>query len=176
MLFRSVEQIAEREETAVQGDTVPKEGAVPERSRSIMGDPSNAPDTVDGDLWELITTEGGLLNDDERSLIFSWMSDGDDTGHIALRLSELLAGNSDTIPLVTGETADFSSSMNGVEITILDNDENKKDARFFRWDEVTSALRALYRQERDSLSRQSARSAHEKGAADVTLEIGRAHV
>ena len=169
-VIADVERIAEREETAIQGDTVPKEGDVPERSRPITGDPSDAPDTVDGDLWELITTEGGLLNDDERSLIFSWMSDGDDTGHIALRLSELLAGNSDTIPLVTGETADFSSSMNGVEITILDNDENKKDARFFRWDEVTSALRALYRQERDSLSRQSARSAHEKGAADVTLD------
>ena len=74
-VIADVERIAKREETAVQGDTVPKEGAVPERSRSIMGDPSNAPDTVDGDLWELITTDGGLLNDDERSLIFSWISD-----------------------------------------------------------------------------------------------------
>ena len=167
-VIADVERIAEREETAVQGDTVPKEGAVPERSRSIMGDPSNAPDTVDGDLWELITAEGGLLNDDERSLIFSWIGDGDGTGHIALRLSELLAGNSDTIELVTGEQADFSSSMSGVEITILDDDENKKDARFFRWDEVTSALRALYQQERDSLSRQPARSALETGAAEPT--------
>ena len=41
-VIADVERIAEREETAVQGDTVPKEGDVPERSRSIMGDPSNA--------------------------------------------------------------------------------------------------------------------------------------
>ncbi len=167
-VIADVERIAVQEENAVQVDALPKEEDVPERSRSITGDPSDAPDTVDGDLWELITTEGGLLNDDERSLIFSWISDGDSTGHIALRLSELLAGNSDTTPLVTGETADFSSSMNGVEITILDNDENKKDTRFFRWDEVTSALRALYQQERDSLSRQPARSALETGAAEPT--------
>ena len=56
----------------------------------------------------------------------------------------MLADRAETMELETGETADYFTSAAGIEINILDSDENKKAALFFQWRDVAAVLRAEF--------------------------------
>ena len=100
--------------------------------------------SADGDLLEVLGAENGLLSSDEKEVIASWFHAGDGNSQIAALLSEMTSDRAETMELVTGETADFFTSAAGMEINILDSDENKKAALFFQWREVAAVLRAYY--------------------------------
>lgn len=77
-------------------------------------------------------------------MIASWLGAGDGNAQIAQLLSEMLADRAETMELETGETADYFTSAAGIEINILDSDENKKAALFFQWRDVAAVLRAEF--------------------------------
>lgn len=115
-----------------------------ERNSQITDYLSTGHDAADGDLWEVLTAEDGLLSTEERDVIASWLGAGDGNTQIAQLLSEMLADRAETMELETGETADYFTSAAGIEINILDSDENKKAALFFQWRDVAAVLRAEF--------------------------------
>ena len=115
-----------------------------ERNNQITDYLSTGHDSADGDLWEVLTAENGLLSPEEREMIASWLGVGDGNTQIAQLLSEMLTDRAETMELETGETADYFTSAAGIEINILDSDENKKAALFFQWRDVAAVLRAEF--------------------------------
>ena len=115
-----------------------------ERNSQITDYLSTGHDAADGDLWEVLTAEDGLLSAEERDTIASWLGAGDGNPRIAPFLSKMLTGRAETMELETGETADYFTSAAGMEIDILNSDENKKAALFFQWRDVASVLRAEF--------------------------------
>ena len=98
---------------------------------------------MDQDLREVLTAPNGLIFPEEKETIASWIHAGDGNTAIAELLSELLSNRAENMEFVTGETADYFTSASGLEINILDDDENKKAAVYFSWNEVASVLRAV---------------------------------
>ncbi len=115
-----------------------------ERNSQITDYLSTDHDSSDGDLWEVLTAEDGLLPPKERDTISSWLGAGDGNKQIAQLLSEMLTDRVETMELETGETADYFTSAAGIEINILDSEENKKAALFFQWRDVAAVLRAEF--------------------------------
>ena len=115
-----------------------------ERNSQITDYLSTDHDSSDGDLWEVLTAEDGLLSPEERNTISSWLGAGDGNTQIAQLLSEMLTDRVETMELETGETADYFTSAAGIEINILDSEENKKAALFFQWRDVAAVLRAEF--------------------------------
>ena len=118
---------------------------------------------IDPDVREVLTT--GLLTEQDKDAISDWFRDGEDNTVVAQRLSEMFAGNSETMQMITGEDADYFTSTSGISVEILDKYEARRSAP---WDEVAAMLRTLYQQNLDGFSREQAQqeAAHpfEKGS------------
>ena len=59
----------------------------------------------------------------------------------------------ETMELETGDTADYRTIPEGIELEVLDADEKRLAMLFFRWDEVAPLLRGLYARQLDALCR-----------------------
>jgi hypothetical protein len=101
---------------------------------------------VDRDLRDVLIRDGGLLSQAEQETIASWFRAGDSNTQIAHRLSEMTTGRAETMELETGELADYFSSVNGVRINILDNENNTKTSLAFMWSDIAPVLRAEYQE------------------------------
>ena len=106
-------------------------------------------DLTDTDLQDVLTGDGGLLNYQAKDKIGGWFRDGEDNAAIAQRLGDAYAGTAETMPLLSGETADYFASTNGLAINI--HDKFNTDLSF-GWNEIAPVLRAMYEQERDGFS------------------------
>ena len=102
---------------------------------------------ADADLREVLTS--GLLTDRDKMYISGWLRSGEGNTHIEKRLSDTLAGRTETMELITGETADYYASTTGIEVEIQDKYHSR---RSMSWGEVVPVLRALYQQELDGFS------------------------
>ena len=102
---------------------------------------------ADADLREVLTS--GLLTDRDKMYISGWLRSGEGNTHIEKRLSDTLAGRTETMELITGETADYYASTTGIEVEIQDKYNSR---RSMSWGEVVPVLRALYQQELDGFS------------------------
>ena len=116
---------------------------------------------ADADLREVLTS--GLLTDRDKMYISGWLRSGEGNTHIEKRLSDTLAGRTETMELITGETADYYASTTGIEVEIQDKYHSR---RSMSWGEVVPVLRALYQQELDGFSHDPVRPkpAHLEGA------------
>lgn len=103
----------------------------------------------DSDLQDVLTGNGGLLNDRTKELVAKWLRAGENNTHLSQSLSDIFAGRSDTMMLQTGEGADYAATFDGVEINIADKYSTRHT---FSWLEVTRILRAMYQQERGGFS------------------------
>ena len=56
--------------------------------------------------------------------------------------------------LETGDTADYRTTPEGIELEILDADEKRLAMRYFRWDEVAPLLRGLYARQLDGFEQE----------------------
>ena len=105
-----------------------------------------AVNSIDADLREVLTGDGGLLEQQDKELLAECFRAGDGNTRIAQRLSDTYAGTAETMELVTGETADYFASTTSLEINIFDKYDSK---RAFSWADLAPVLRSLYQAEQN---------------------------
>lgn len=106
-------------------------------------------DLTDADLQDILTGDGGLLDYLER--IKSAVGSRRETITSLSRKDgrRLRESTAETMTLLSGETADYFASANGLTINIHDKFSTHLS---FGWNEIAPVLRAMYEQERDSFS------------------------
>ena len=104
----------------------------------------------DQNLREVLTS--GLLNGQDKDYISQWLRNGEGNTKIAQRLSQQFAGQVETMDLVTGETADYRATTTGLEVEIIGADDKVLATLSAPWSELSSVLRAAYRQELDGFT------------------------
>ena len=105
-----------------------------------------AVNSIDADLREVLTGDGGLLEQRDKELLAECFRAGDGNTRIAQRLSDTYAGTAETMELVTGETADYFASTTSLEINIFDEYDSK---RTYSWADLAPVLRSLYQAEQN---------------------------
>ena len=133
--------------------------------RAIRQDPRNSAitdylpadlDQFSPDLREVLTGEGGLLDAAAKEDIAALLRSGAGNPAVAQHLSQRFSGTVETMQLETGDTADYRTSANGMEVEILREDETVLAAMYESWEPLAAALRALYQQELDGFSHEPA--------------------
>ena len=121
-------------------------------------------DSVDRDLREVLTADGGLLSQAERDEIASRFRAGEGNTQIAALLSEMASDHAEHLTLSAGGQTDYYTSTDGVEINVLDDHANGKNAASFSWREAAAVLRAVYQMEQ-------ADPAHVRGQREPQSEV-----
>ena len=125
----------------------------------LLGDTRNGPITeflatptsrCDQDMRDALTAH--LLTDRDKEYISGWLRSGEGNTKIAQRLSEQFSDRAETFMLETGEHADYFTSATGIEVHILDDDDNKKAVISGTWKEIAPVLRSLWQQKLDGFS------------------------
>ena len=60
----------------------------------------------------------------------------------------------ETMELETGETADYRTMPEGIELEVLDADEKRLAMLFFQWSEVAPLLRGMYARQLDGFGQE----------------------
>ncbi|RKI67801.1 helicase SNF2 [bacterium 1xD42-67] len=135
--------------------------------RAIRQDPRNSAITdylpadleqFSPDLREVLTGDGGLLDGLAKEDIAALLRNGTGNPAIAQHLSQRFAGTVETMQLETGDTADYRTSINGMEVEILREDETILATLYESWETIAAALRSLYQQELDGFSHEPAQT------------------
>ena len=105
------------------------------------------PDTADQDLRDVLTH--GLIGAADKAEVSELLRSGESNAEIALWLSRAYPDIIETMELETGDTADYRTIPEGIELEVLDADEKRLAMLFFRWDEVAPLLRGLYARQLD---------------------------
>ena len=153
-IFRA--ESRERFETLLRADT---------RNEAINEFLPVNPDTADQDLRDVLVH--GLIGAPDKAEISELLRSGESNAEIAQWLSRAYPDIIETMELETGDTADYRTTSEGVELEVLDADEKRLAMLSFRWDEVAPLLRGLYARQLDGFGREQAEPAI---AADTTVE------
>ena len=105
------------------------------------------PDTADQDLRDVLTH--GLIGAADKAEVSELLRIGKSNREVALWLSRAYPDIIETMELETGDTADYRTIPEGIELEVLDADEKRLAMLFFRWDEVAPLLRGLYARQLD---------------------------
>jgi len=105
------------------------------------------PDTADQDLRDVLTH--GLIGAPDKAELSELLRTGKSNREVALWLSRAYPDIIETMELETGDTADYRTIPEGIELEVLDADEKRLAMLFFRWDEVAPLLRGLYARQMD---------------------------
>ena len=146
----------ERFETLLRADT---------RNEAINEFLPVNPDTADQDLRDVLVH--GLIGAPDKAELSELLRTGKPNSEIAQWLGRAFPGIVETMELETGDTADYRTTSEGVELEVLDADEKRLAMLSFRWDEVAPLLRGLYARQLDGFGREQAEPAI---AADTTVE------
>ena len=147
----------ERFETLLRADT---------RNEAINEFLPVNPDTADQDLRDVLVH--GLIGAPDKAELSELLRTGKPNGEIAQWLGQAFPGIVETMELETGDTADYRTTSEGIELEVLDADEKRLAMLFFRWDEVAPLLRGLYARQMDGFGREQAEPA--VGAAATVEE------
>ena len=123
------------------------------------------PDTADQDLRDVLAH--GLIGAPDKAEISELLRSGESNAEIAQWLSRAYPDIIETMELETGDTADYRTMTEGIELEVLDADEKRLAMLFFRWDEVAPILRGMYARQLDGFGQEQAEPAVE---AAVTVE------
>ena len=129
-VMADVEQIAAAEAKANRFEATPSE-------------------SIHADLREVLTGNGGLLDDTEKTALSQHFRDGEDNAQIASYLAGIFTGTAETMELQTGDTADYYGSAGGLEVNIYDRFHTTLG---MSWEEAAAALRTLYELEQDGFA------------------------
>jgi len=129
-VMADVEQIAAAEAKANRFEATPSE-------------------SIHADLREVLTGNGGLLDDTEKTALSQHFRDGEDNAQIASYLAGAFTGTAESMELQTGDTADYFSSAGGLEVNIHDRFHTTLG---MSWEEAAAALRTLYELEQDGFA------------------------
>ena len=120
------------------------------------------PDTADQDLRDVLAH--GLIGAPDKAEISELLRSGESNAEIAQWLSGAYPDIIETMELETGDTADYRTMTEGIELEVLDADEKRLAMLFFRWDEVAPLLRGLYARQLDGFGQEQAEPAVEAAA------------
>ena len=123
------------------------------------------PDTADQDLRDVLVH--GLIGAPDKAELSELLHTGKPNREIAQWLGRAFPGIVETMELETGDTADYRTTSEGIELEVLDAEEKRLAMLYFRWDEVAPLLRGLYARQLDGLGREQAEPAI---TADTTVE------
>ena len=123
--------------------------------------PAN-PDAVDQDLRDVLAH--GLIGEMDKVELSELLRNGKSNREIALWLSRTYPNSVETMKLETGETADYRSTPEGIELEVLDAEEKRLAMLFFRWNEVAPLLRGLYARQLDGFGQERPEPAAETPA------------
>ena len=122
------------------------------------------PETADQDLRDVLAH--GLIGAPVKAELSALLHSGQSNSEIAQWLSRAYPGIVETMELETGDTADYRTMTEGIELEVLDADEKRLAMLFFRWDEVAPLLRGMYARQLDGFGQDQPEPAVE-GAATV---------
>ena len=120
------------------------------------------PDTADQDLRDVLVH--GLIGAPDKAELSELLRSGKPNAEIAQWLSRAYPDIVETMDLETGDTADYRTIPEGIELEVLDADEKRLAVLFFRWDEVAPLLRGLYAHQLDGFGQEQAEPAVEAAA------------
>ena len=121
------------------------------------------PDTADQDLRDVLAH--GLIGAQDKAELSELLHTGKPNREIAQWLGRAFPGIVETMELETGDTADYRTTSEGIELEVLDADEKRLAMLYFRWDEVAPLLRGLYARQLDGFGQEQAEPAVEAPAA-----------
>ena len=163
-IFRA--ESRERFETLLRADT---------RNETINEFLPVNPDTADQDLRDVLAH--GLIGAPDKAELSELVRTGKPNREIAQWLGRAFPGIVETMELETGDTADYRTTSEGIELEVLDAEEKRLAMLYFRWDEVAPLLRGLYARQLDGFGQEQAEPAVEAAAtveksaeADKTVE------
>ena len=110
------------------------------------------PETVDQDLRDVLVH--GLIGAPDKEKLSELLRSGEGNSEVAQWLSRAYSDIVETMELETGDTADYRTTPEGIELEILDADEKRLAMRYFRWDEVAPLLRGLYARQLDGFEQE----------------------
>ena len=119
-------------------------------------------DTVDQDLRDVLAH--GLIGEADKAELSELLRNGKSNQEIALWLSRAYPNIVETMELETGETADYRTMPEGIELEVLDADEKRLDMLFFQWSEVAPLLRGMYARQLDGFEQERPEPAAETPA------------
>ena len=151
-IFRA--ESRERFETLLRADT---------RNEAINEFLPVNPDTADQDLRDVLVH--GLIGAPDKAELSELLHTGKPNSEIAQWLGRAFPGIIETMELETGDTADYRTTSEGIELEVLDADEKRLAMLFFRWDEVAPLLRGLYARQLDGFGQEQAEPYMEAPAA-----------
>ena len=146
----------ERFETLLRADT---------RNEAINEFLPVNPDTADQDLRDVLVH--GLIGAPDKAELSQLLHTGKPNREIAQWLGRAFPGIVETMELETGDTADYRTTSEGIELEVRDAEEKRLAMLYFRWDEVAPLLRGLYARQLDGFGREQAEPAI---TADTTVE------
>ena len=120
------------------------------------------PDTADQDLRDVLAH--GLIGAPDKAELAGLLRTGNTNSEIAQWLGRAFPGIIETMELETGDTADYRTTSEGIELEVLDADEKRLAMLYFRWDEVAPLLRGLYARQLDGFGQEQAEPAVEAAA------------
>ena len=113
--------------------------------------PAN-PDAVDQDLRDVLAH--GLIGEADKAELSQLLHNGKSNREVALWLSRAYPNIVETMELETGDTADYRTMPEGIELEVLDAEEKRLAMLFFRWDEVAPLLRGMYARQLDGFGQE----------------------
>ena len=116
-------------------------------------------DTVDQDLRDVLAH--GLIGEADKAELSELLRNGKSNQEVALWLSRAYPNIVETMELETGETADYRTMPEGIELEVLDADEKRLAMLFFQWSEVAPLLRGMYARQLDGFGQEHPESAAE---------------
>ena len=119
-------------------------------------------DSVDQDLRDVLAH--GLIGEADKAELCELLRNGKSNREIALWLSRTYPNIVETMELETGETADYRTMPEGIELEVLDADEKRLAMLFFQWSEVAPLLRGLYARQLDGFGQERPEPAAETPA------------
>lgn len=109
-------------------------------------------DTVDQDLRDVLAH--GLVGETDKAELSELLRSGKSNREIGLWLSCAYPDIVETMELETGETADYRTMPEGIELEVLDADEKRLAMLFFQWSEVAPLLRGMYARQLDGFGQE----------------------
>ena len=109
-------------------------------------------DTVDQDLRDVLAH--GLIGEADKAELSELLRNGKSNQEVALWLSRAYPNIVETMELETGETADYRTMPEGIELEVLDADEKRLAMLFFQWNEVVPLLRGMYARQLDGFGQE----------------------
>ena len=110
------------------------------------------PDKADQDLWDVLSH--GLIIEQEKAELSELLRTGKTNSEVALWLSRAYPNIVETMELETGDTADYRTTPEGIELEVLGADEKRLAMLSFRWNQVAPLLRGLYARQLDGFGQE----------------------